>query len=413
MLLLALTYIKVEASENQKIEHLVIIGNKRTKETYLRKFIESNEGSILDSNVVKEDHRRLRTLSSILDSKWHIVENSTGVTLIYTIQERWTLIPIGDFGFSDDHFYYGGGVMETNALGRGVYLYGFYRYNRQHNYHGIFKIPYLLGSPFGLESQWVVWNSKEPVLTGDGVKNYYHQIRDFQLSIKYEFNFEHQLFLGYLNKEEYFEVDDSVGLSETHTDIRIKQQGVRFKHHKSHMDYKLYRQQGWNNKLIADVLVPFNRSYSTNLNVFNEFIYFKRIKSKGNFGTRAILAYSSDQFDPFSRFYLDDYETVRGVGYHTKRGSSMIALNMEYRHTVFEIPDIASQMVVFTDAGTVKKYRDSYNDMLRPANYELYSGIGFRIIFLRAHNACLSMDYGVKLSNFKNGGFILRWGQYF
>jgi outer membrane protein insertion porin family len=116
-------------------------GNTNTRTTYLQHFIGSSKGELIDSSLLENDLRKLRSLPGIMDAFYAIDSfKKDSVRLIFSVKERSTLLPVGDFGITSGNFWVGAGAMESNLAGKGLYLYGYYRYNNDHTAHIIFRI---------------------------------------------------------------------------------------------------------------------------------------------------------------------------------------------------------------------------------------------------------------------------------
>ena len=68
----------------------------------------------------------------------------------------------------------------------------------------------------------------------------------------------------------------------------------------------------------------------------NDFFFYKRIKSKGNWATRLKVGLATNTANPFAPFAIDNNQNIRGIGNLVQRGSCVWALNTEYRHTLIE-----------------------------------------------------------------------------
>ena len=394
------------------VEKLIIIGNEHTRESYLRHFILSTEGASYDTTLIEEDHRRLKNLTSVLDSKWYSLQNESGYTLIYIITERFTILPVGDFGIAKGNYYFGFGAMETNAFGRGVYLYGFYRYNQQHSFHGIVRWPYLAGTKWGFEIQGQQWNDEEPYYMFDEKKHYEKNFTNLYVAARYEFEVEHDINVGFYYRNERYNLSDTSESTGWKPTEHFAMFGLRTEYNLQHISYNRFRLDGWDNQLIVQLQREQNNQESY-LTLRNTLKLFKRFGSRGNLALRNIIGVSSPRFDPFATFTLDNFDNIRGIGYHAKRGNALLCLNTEYRTTLYSDELIAIQLNIFVDVGSVRAYQWSTSDWLTPNNYEMFVGPGVKILALQAHGATLSLDYGFKTTNFKNSGLVFTVGQYF
>ena len=134
---------------------------------------------------------------------------------------------------------------------------------------------------------------------------------------------------------------------------------------------------------------------------WNDFYYFNRIGSKGNFASRLRLGLSSNEKTPFAPFSVDNNVNIRGVGNTIDRGTGSIVLNTEYRHTLYEKSWFILQGNAFVDSGTWRQPGGNFSDFTNMDNIKVYSGLGLRFIHKKVFNAIFRIDYGFGLT--KNG----------
>ncbi len=128
---------------------------------------------------------------------------------------------------------------------------------------------------------------------------------------------------------------------------------------------------------------------------------------------RLRLGLATNNDTPFAPFVLDSYVNIRGSGNRIDRGTGSAILNVEYRQTFYDKDRYAGQLVAFSDLGTWRTPGAPFNDFTNPDNFRHFVGGGFRIIYKKAFNAMLRLDYGVDVYDFDQRGFVLGFGQYF
>jgi outer membrane protein insertion porin family len=131
----------------------------------------------------------------------------------------------------------------------------------------------------------------------------------------------------------------------------------------------------------------------------------------GNLATRLRLGLSTNEDTPFAPFVLDSYLNIRGVGNRVDRGTGSIVTNLEYRHTIFDDRMFAAQAVGFIDFGTWRKPGGDFSDFSKTENMKAFGGLGLRVIYKRAFDTMLRIDYGYDYN--RSGGFVVGIGQYF
>ena len=146
---------------------------------------------------------------------------------------------------------------------------------------------------------------------------------------------------------------------------------------------------------------------------WNDLLYFKRISNKGNWANRLRLGVATNSESPFAPFALDNNLNVRGVGNLIDRGTAVMLLNTEYRHTIYEKGWFALQGNAFVDSGTWRTPGGDFGDFVDSENIKIYPGIGLRLIHKKIYNAIFRIDYGVGLGENSSKGIVFGIGQYF
>jgi mannose-6-phosphate isomerase-like protein (cupin superfamily) len=146
---------------------------------------------------------------------------------------------------------------------------------------------------------------------------------------------------------------------------------------------------------------------------WNDFFYFKRIGKNGNWANRLRLGLSTNDETPFAPFSVDNNLNIRGVGNTIDRGTGVIVVNTEYRHTLYEKNWFVLQGNAFIDAGTWRNPGGDFGDFSKDDNIKVYPGLGLRFIHKKIYNAIFRIDYGVGVTPNSSKGFVFGIGQYF
>ena len=125
------------------------------------------------------------------------------------------------------------------------------------------------------------------------------------------------------------------------------------------------------------------------------------------------MGISNNDDSPFAPFALDNNLNIRGVGNIIDRGTGVMVLNMEYRHTVIDKKWFSMQTNIFVDAGNWRKTGGELNGLVKISGARLHPGIGLRFIHKKIYNAVLRIDYGFSVINEKQQGLVFGVGQYF
>ena len=147
--------------------------------------------------------------------------------------------------------------------------------------------------------------------------------------------------------------------------------------------------------------------------VFHDLQGYWRTGRSGNFANRLRLGVATNENSPFAPFVLDSYVNIRGVGNRVDRGTAMIIMNNEYRHSLTNWSKIATQAVLFSDWGTWRSPGGQLSDLTDSNNFQWFAGAGFRIIHKEIYNAVFRVDYGLNLLEKNRSGFVIGVGQYF
>jgi outer membrane protein insertion porin family len=145
----------------------------------------------------------------------------------------------------------------------------------------------------------------------------------------------------------------------------------------------------------------------------NDFFFYKRIKSKGNWATRLKVGLATNTATPFAPFAIDNNQNIRGIGNLVQRGSGVWALNTEYRHTLIEKKWFVLQANSFWDIGSLRQSGDDLNTLFKNKSVETRAGIGVRFIHKYIFKAIIRIDYGFSFDNNSPGGLVFGIGQYF
>ena len=393
------------------IDRIEIEGNERTRTEYLERFIKMKAGSSVDSLLIENDLRRLRTLAGVGNVRASVFSFDTISVLRYHITERYTLLPVGDFGITEDNFWVGGGAMESNLTGRGIYVYGFYRYNGNHAFHMIYRDPYVLGSKWGSEIQIKRFPTLET--TGDSIE-ILNLFFDVSAAVRYEFRYENDLLAGLSYREQSYRYKLASDEEIAKDPATERNSIVPFASWElSRLDYHDFYVSGWRNTMHAEMAIPVAGAEKLIFLFHEEFRFYTRLGKKGNFASRILLGFSNEDQTLFSPFIADSYYNFRGIGYRVAKGNAVGLINLEYRFTLYENKLGGIQSVIFSDTGFLAKSADLTETRMMRNTFHSFAGPGLRLIYKKAYNAVLSIDYGFNLQDLRHRGWVVGWGQYF
>lgn len=413
-LLIALAGLSV-AAQTRTVTKIVIQGNERTKSSFLEKVIQLKSGMELDSSQINEDIYRLKRLPSIAHAYFQVTNDEIeGYTVTYGVEENFTLIPFANvYTSNNDEFAYRIGLQEFNALGQNITLGGFYQKDIFDSYGANIRAPYILGRRLGLAFSYQNLTTQEPVFLDNGTADYRYNNESVELLALYQLNFKNRVEFG-INffTEDYQYLFGSTDPS-VPQDLRVNKHLFKLIYNYDGLRYHYQYLEGFRSVLNLQYVGSTNTQLPPFWIGFNDFSYFKRLGSKGNWATRLRLGISSNLDTPFAPFAVDNNLNIRGVGNLIDRGTAAIVLNTEYRHTLYEKDWFVLQGNVFMDGGSWRNPGGDFGDFGDKQNLRIYPGLGIRFIHKKIFNAIFRIDYGHGVTKEAAKGVVFGIGQYF
>jgi hypothetical protein len=179
------------------------------------------------------------------------------------------------------------------------------------------------------------------------------------------------------------------------------------------LDYSYQYVSGFRSLLTLQSVSSDDKSQDDFFIGWNDLLYFKRVSSNGNWASRLRLGLATNSESPFAPFALDNNLNIRGVGNLIDRGTGVVLLNTEYRHTVYEKDWFSLQGNVFIDSGSWRKPGGDLDDFISSENIKIYPGLGLRFIHKKIYNAIFRIDYGLGITKNSSKGIVFGIGQYF
>lgn len=417
--IMLLFYSMSSFAQDHKISEIYIEGNKRTKTKFLKRLAFVKKGSLIDSVRINSDVRRFKLLPSVASASYKLKKIDDEVyELTYTIVENFAIIPgLKVSQDNNDEFAYRVSVFDFNFLGQNQIIGGFYSKNVFDSYGVFWEAHNLFTRKSGLGVNYQNNVLQEPIFFEDKRNvNYKYNSKAVEFRFMYEHNFNNRFEFGlsfadetynYQNGDLPIDFPEQLGVNRTSVIAEYEYNNIT-------NDYQYV--DGFRS-IFSSSFTLFSSGDNDLLRNFfigrNDFEYFKRLGTKGNWANRLRLGYATNDTSPFAPFALDNQLNIRGVGNTIDRGTASIVLNTEYRHTLFEKGWFAMQANVFADAGTWQDPGGDLGDLISGNNTSLFSGLGIRFIHKRIFNAVFRIDYGVSLGNKSNNGVVFGIGQYF
>ncbi len=407
--------ISLNAFAQTTVSKVEIEGAKKTKPAFLKKLLQTEEGSQLDSLILEKDLQRLKRLPSISHADFEVVSLSEGGTnVIFKVVENFTLIPFANlFTSSNDDFAFRIGLQEFNLLGRNITLGGFYQYDIFNSYGLQMRAPYLFSKRFGLSVDYKDLTTQEPVFFDNTTADYKYNNKGFEVMGLYELNFKNRVELGFSFFNEGYEYVSGATNPQVPLNLNVDKHLFKLIYNFDNLKYFYQYLDGFRSTLNLQYVGSSDSALPEFMIGFNDFAYYRRIGTKGNWASRLRLGLASNVETPFAPFTVDNNINIRGVGNIIDRGTAAIILNAEYRHTLIDKNWFVLQSNVFVDGGSWRNPGGDFGDFGDSQNLRVYPGVGVRFIHKRIFNAILRIDYGYGITKDASRGIVFGIGQYF
>ncbi len=394
------------------ISAIHIAGVEKTKPDYLQQFIDLKVGDVVDSVRLEANRQRLVNLEILSNATYDVALTETGAVITFHCIEVRTLLPLFNFGGVQDNFWFLVGATEVNLAGRGNKLLGYYQYYDRSSVALSLTLDRIRQTNWGVQLNYVKWSTVEPLFFDGGTATYDYDNFTYGMSGLYHFNFRKSIeFNTSYFSEEYNRVDQNA-IEGAPQRAKTHKQLIKLIYRVKNLNYHFWYLSGISNTTNAETVLSYDGDPAFYI-IFNDFQTYWRQGRYGNFANRLRLGLATNRDSPFAPFVLDSYVNIRGVGNRVDRGTAMIIMNNEYRHTLTNWSKVATQAVVFSDWGTWRLPGGELSDLSDATHFEWFAGGGVRIIHKEIFNAVLRIDYGVNLLRKNSAGFVIGVGQYF
>ena len=411
-LLVALYLIFPLLSGAQIVKSLRFEGLHKTKENYVRQFLTTREGTVLDSAILYQDKQRLTNLEVFFDASFTTKQVENGYVVTFTCNELYTLLPIFNFGGIKENFWIQTGFSEVNFGGQGNKLTTYYQYYDLSSYVAHLTLDRIRHSNWGLNVNLIKWGTLEPLYFGGQQVEYKYRNYTAGVNGIRHFNFRDRAEIGGAYFAENFKKRTPGNFEEAPDKVNKRKLSGTITFVWNRVNSHFFYVSGWHNRLNLQTVQSLNREAPFYI-FLNDLKNFKQVGEKGNFASRARIGLSTNEDTPFAPFVLDSYVNIRGIGNRVDRGTGTIIINVEYRHTLLGKRKTAVQGVLFSDIGSWRNPGGDLSDFILSGNFVLFAGGGFRFIHKEIYNAIIRIDYGFNLRAPEVNGFVFGIGQYF
>lgn len=401
-------------SQENLVSDIKVQGIKRIKNSEIKKLSKVKSGDVLDSLLLQKDIERLKRLPSVSHAYFQVFpSHDGGYNVFYNIEENFTLIPFANlFSSSNDDFAFRIGLEEFNFLGRNIELGGFYQFDVFNSFGLNLKAPYLFSDKLGLGLSYKNLTTQEPVFFENEDAQYRYNNEGVELSGSYQINFNNRIELGFSLFVEDYEYISGATRPDVPLELNVNKHLLKLIYDYNNVNYEFQYLDGFKSYLNFQYVGSSDASLPEFLIGFNDFVYYHRIGKKGNLANRLRLGIASNLDTPFAPFSIDNNLNIRGVGNTIDRGTGVIILNSEYRHTLVDSNWFVLQSNIFLDAGSWRNPGGQLSDFGENQNIRVFPGLGLRFMHKKIFNAIFRIDYGVGLTDNANG-IVFGIGQYF
>ena len=290
---------------------------------------------------------------------------------------------------------------------------GYFQRDIFNSYAARVRAPYLFSRKWGASLQYQNLTTLEPVFFDATSADYEYNNESVEGSIIYQPSINHAFELSLnLFTEDYQYVSGATN-EDVPRSLRTKKQLVKLIYAFNDLNYYYQYVDGFKSVLNVQYVQSRDGILPDFVIGWNDFLWYKRIKKKGNLATRLRLGLASNDDTPFAPFAVDNNLNIRGAGNEIDRGTGAIVWNTEYRHTIITKPWIVVQGNFFVDFGTWRQPAGEFSDFVDNKNIRLFVGPGLRFILPKVFNAVVRIDYGFGMTRDDGHGVVFGVGQYF
>jgi len=412
----------ISFGQEQKIEELNFTGLKRTKERFLRRLIQTKPNTTYDSITLALDIERLNRLAGIAKATYTLTKKPGGsLALTYNIVENFTIIPALRISQANDgSFAFRLSTFEFNFLGNNQLIGGFYEREVFDSYGAYWQNPFLFGNKVGLGFNYKEFSTQEPVFFSEGTKDYRFDNTILQGQVLFSFDFNNEAEFNVTFSDENYDFIGEDPIPDAPFNVQADRLIFEALYRYINVDIDYQYIDGISNEVSTEFFRFLNGGDQGEeflgdfVSLRNDFIYYKKVKQRGNWASRVRLAaIVGNEDSPFAPFAVDNQLNIRGAGTTVDRGTASVVLNTEYRQTFYEKGWFVLQGNAFVDAGTWRSPGGDFSELFTGETARLFPGLGIRFIHKRIFNAVIRIDYGFGIGANATNGVTFGVGQFF
>lgn len=406
----------VSFASAQKIVDVKVQGNKKLKSAFVKKIALVKIGTVLDSTLLEEDIKLLKRLPSIAHAYYQVfpANKPKEYNVFYNIEENFTIIPSANvYTTNDDEFAFRVGLYEYNLFGQNITFGGFYQDDIFSSFGLNLRAPYLFSRKWGLAINYQDLTTQEPVFFDITTADYRYNNESIEALVLFQPNFNNRFEVGINYFTEDYEYLSGATSPNVPQELVVKKLLYKLIYAYNNINYYYQYLEGFSSVFNFQYVTSTDNVLPEFVIGWNDFLYYKRVGEKGNWANRLRLGLATNNDSPFAPFSVDNNLNIRGVGNIIDRGTGVIVLNTEYRHTFVDKDWFALQGNAFIDAGSWRNPGGDFGDFGDSQNFRVYPGVGLRFIHKKIFNAIFRIDYGYGITPDSTNGFVFGIGQYF
>lgn len=404
----------VQAQPN--LVHIEYQGCNKTHPSYFPNFVMSKVGEPVDTLQLAQDVKNLWNTNLYADVYYELFDTLGGTAARFVLREKWTSYPAGNGGIIDENFWMELGWRDNHLLGRGIRAMLLAKYYDRFAVRGFFQAPYWFGKGFGMESNWEIGRTIEPLGNLSDEVLDFNQDRVFvNMLASFALKPSNLLYFGveYHRLAYMLRYDEELLAPDAFSEVQTQYLLVARHHTRYHLNIFEQYVTGWSNEvLLKTAFVPDPASQRLYPFFQNETKLFFRPWKSGNVGTRLRAGIAENDASVFAQFIQDSFLNVRGIGNKPYRGTAELTWNVELRQTIYDRRWVALQSVAFFDYSAIRPPAGDFNSMFTAQHSHAYAGLGGRIFFKNVFDFIMRLDVGLSLQD-GSGGFVMGLGQYF
>ena len=302
------------------VEQITFSGVRRTQPSFLRRFVTTEVGAVLDSARLEADRQRLTYLEPLADVRYTVNRLDSGtVAVTFACTELRTLLPVFGFGGIRENFWVRAGATDVNLGGRGQKLTTYYQYYDRHSVALHYQVPWLKNSRWGWGVNLVQWSTVEPLYFPRGSALYDYDNRSYGLDLIRNLNFTDRLILNGTYFTEQYDKHEGAMLKEAPAFARRHKGLVKLIYERNRMEQYFFYRHGYALRLNTEGVGALDNQGTNFLIAFAELQYLRTLRRAGgprfaNLAHRLKVGISTNEDTPFAPFVLDSYVNIRGVG---------------------------------------------------------------------------------------------------